>query len=552
MSRSRVRLHYSSPTKAALPDDADANADAKFTSDSSDDEPFEPVARRRVQTPPSSSPPHAATPVPRMKARISSPPQSDLRLDTRLITVMDSGQLMPEVRDSLMEEQKYFGNTMSQHDADFAKRFSRGLGNPAGNASPPRSDNPISGRPSDNPNAGSYDQDDDQDDYDDDDYDDDDRRDDDGHHRSRSYTHDDGYSGPSSSSSSASSSSSSSSSSARPTVDKEAQIRKQLRVDYRLLHQSGVVSTKNYNVMTTPLELLVDDLEDLHVDDRIQQWTGIVKDLVVYMAQFMEFVNFRFLNGRFALDGYGRFMESRIPMLRPKIVRVAGMLVKSGATINPIFDLLLAFVGQTIMYIGMNKALSQLPQMPPATPFSTQQSFNTTQQSFNTTLSRQVPQQDEYEKTSEPAMNQRPGVTFFEGDRPTYNGNVVAATKDEQQAQNQQPLNSNAPENPFAKMMSGENNNFLMNIFNAVTGGGTVRGGMGGMGGGLGPEFQQEINSMLPNQGNYNSFEEAMRQGEQDLNASAPKVVAPNILVTHETSTRKRRGTSSSSASLLS
>ena len=237
--------------------------------------------------------------------------------------------------------QKYFGNNMSVHDSELARRYSSQAPS-SGHMSP------LSGAPVEVDDGSASE---------DDDYDD------------RRTTADDGYSHATRDD--------------RRTYDdvprpsaeelkeqQESRTRRAIRVEYRLLHKAGVVSNKNYNIMTTPVALLMDDLEDLRIDSRIDQWTGIVKDVVVYLAQFIEFANYRFLNGRFALQRYGKFMESRIPFLRPKIVRVAGLMVKNGATINPIFDLVLAFAGQTIMFVTMNQITQNMQQnlgaLPPA------------------------------------------------------------------------------------------------------------------------------------------------------------------------------------------
>lgn len=58
-------------------------------------------------------------------------------------------------------------------------------------------------------------------------------------------------------------------------------------------------------------------------------------------------------------------------------------------------------------------------------------------------------------------------------------------------------------------MMGGGGNNVLMNMFNALTGGMAPTG--------LGQDFQQNINSMLPNNGNFDNFEDVMKHAENDM-----------------------------------
>ena len=485
------------PSVAANPHDYDSDSYSDYSSDDDNNQPSKPR----------SPPPYADS----ARVRVATPLPSNVRMDPRLISVMDSGQLMPEVKESMMDEQKYFGNNMSVHDSELARRYSSQAPS-SGHMSP------LSGAPVEVDDGSASE---------DDDYDD------------RRTTADDGYSHatrddrrtygdlP------------------RPSAEElkeqqESRTRRAIRVEYRLLHKAGVVSNKNYNIMTTPVALLMDDLEDLRIDSRIDQWTGIVKDVVVYLAQFIEFANYRFLNGRFALQRYGKFMESRIPFLRPKIVRVAGLMVKNGATINPIFDLVLAFAGQTIMFVTMNQITQNMQQnlgaLPPAAtpapgPFDT--------------MGRDVPSAQEYDGKAREA--------FFQGDRPLYNGNVTANT-DANTAATPHPNNNSsyAPQNPFMGMMGGKND-FLTNVFNAITGNQAPAG--------LGEEFRQGINSMLPNNGNFKDFEEVFKQAETDMGgggapqppttAVAGDVKPPTIVMTHETSSRKRRK-NTSAASMLS
>lgn len=455
--------------------------------------------------------------------------RNQLRLDSRLIGVMDSSQILPEVRDTLINEQKQFGSHMSQRDRDFAKSYFANRGTPMSGAPVDDARPESSSRTPDAKGSGQGHGP--KDDYDDEE---DDKSDDDDYDGPRHRDHDDRRHH---------------SSSSRDEEKRKAQEdqkrleelrrRQELRIEYRLLQKQGIVSSKQYNIMTTPIEYLIDDLSDLRIDSRIDQWTTVVKDIIIWTACGIEYANYWYLNERFSLDGYGKFMETRIPHLRVKIVRVAALMVKNGATIHPIFDLVLAMAGQTMYYVTVNRMTQNMAGfMPPMGggggggyapgPTPRQQEPQSSRPFQN--MNRQVPDLNEYQpdagqrsmyEKAPPPMTRKPATEEEQRrmsrqvfrDEPTYNGNVRPRPDDppastSYQQQYQQPQRQE-PQNPFNMMMGGGGNNVLMNMFNALTGGMAPTG--------LGQDFQQNINSMLPNNGNFDNFEDVMKHAENDM-----------------------------------